>query len=67
VCESPDDAVDLYEDASMMLESTTRLEVQRVHGLIINGPLTIDGNAFILTGTDVSGKPVIVKVLGASM
>jgi len=63
VCETPDDALDLYEDAELQPESETRLLIMEQHNIIVNGPLSIDGKAFILSGSDINGKPLIIKVL----
>lgn len=63
VCETPADALDLYMDAELLPESTTRLIIMREHNIIVNGPLSIDGKACILSGSDRNGRPLIIKVL----
>ncbi len=66
VCGTPENALHLYLDAKAVPNTTTRAIVAAETGLSINGPLSADSNAFVLTGVEKDGKPVIVKVLDSS-
>ncbi len=66
VCGTADNALHLYLDAKAVPDTTTRMIVAKETGLSINGPLSAESNAFVLTGVERDGTPVIVKVLDSS-
>lgn len=66
VCGTPDNALHLYLDAKAVPDTTTLVVVAAETGLSINGPLSVEGSAVVLTGVEKDGKPVAVKILDSS-
>ena len=59
---SPDQAQDLYNLAKSYPGTTTSAQIEKESGIKLNGLLSADCSATIITGIE-QGKPILVKVL----